>query len=88
MSDNQESDKIYLGSMTPSNGGYGGYKINICLSDIPKDKIVVGSNGKKYFTLFANELKEPAEDRTHYLVVNKAKYVPKVPVADEEDIPF
>ncbi len=87
MSDNTQSDKVFLGSMNPSNGNYGGFKVNICLSDIPKSKIVKANNGKSYFTCFANELREPAEDRTHYLVVSTAPYNKKSD-DDESKIPF
>lgn len=62
-----ESTKIFIGSMNPSQGQYGGYKLNMCLSDVPEDRIVTSENGKRYLTFFANELRSPAEDRTHYL---------------------
>lgn len=33
--------------------------IDICLSDLPKDRITVGSNGKKYIKLVVTDRKMP-----------------------------
>lgn len=52
------------------------YTINICLSDIPKEKINIGKNGKKYITLNFTELKNPdkfGNTHTLYLYDNQNK---------------
>lgn len=48
--------------------------LRICLSDIPRDLIREGNNGKKYISLSVGELKSPDEHgNDHYVSV----YVPK-----------
>jgi len=41
---------------------------NICLSDIPKELITVGKNGKKYLYIVVNERREVSQfGMTHYI---------------------
>lgn len=48
--------------------------ISICLSDLPKDKIKEGKNGKKYINLVLSERKEVGKfDETHTLTVSRTK---------------
>lgn len=43
------------------------FKLNICLSDIPKDKIFTSEKtGKKYIDVDLTELKQPFDDGTDY----------------------
>lgn len=46
----------------------------ICLSDIPKDKIRVSENGKKYLSVCIAERREPDKfDNTHTIYVSQSK---------------
>jgi hypothetical protein len=48
--------------------------ISICLTDLPKDKITTGKNGKKYISIVVDSRKEPDQfgnDLTVY--VNQSK---------------
>lgn len=48
--------------------------VSLCLSDIPKDKIKVGKNGKKYLSVVVSKLREPdAYENTHSVFVNQSK---------------
>lgn len=48
--------------------------ISICLSDIPKDKIKLASNGKKYISLVVAKRKEVSQyDETHTVFVSQDK---------------
>jgi hypothetical protein len=48
--------------------------IDICLSDIPKDAISEGKNGKKYLKLVLNERKSEGKyGETHTLQVSQTK---------------
>jgi len=78
----EKAEKIFLGSSKPSKGQYGGYIHNMCYDDIPEDKLTTAANGKRYFSFFQNELREPAEDRTHYLLFSDPSNRP------EGKIPF
>src|SRR5690606_26316526 len=52
-------DKIFAGSGKTQNGQYGEfYKVSICLTDIPKEHITTGKNGKEYVNLVVNKKKE------------------------------
>ncbi|EJW97740.1 hypothetical protein EVA_14146 [gut metagenome] len=43
---------------------------SICLSDIPKELIQVGKNGKKYLNIYVNARREPSQwGHTHYIKV-------------------
>jgi len=72
-----------------------GVTANICLSDIPKDLIFEAKNGKKYLTVFINELKEDDENGNRYCLFCLPKQQPK-PIAepqpqataDNDEIPF
>lgn len=47
---------------------------SICLSDIPKDLIQVGTNGKTYLNVSVNQRREPGRyGHTHYIKVNPPK---------------
>lgn len=49
-------------------------KLDICLSDLPKDKIKQGDNGKKYIQLVCNERKEKDKyGNTHTISVSRTK---------------
>jgi hypothetical protein len=48
--------KIYCGSGQTKNDGW--QKVNICLSDLPKEYITTAKNGKKYISLNINKKKE------------------------------
>lgn len=48
--------------------------ISICLSDIPKDRIKLANNGKKYLNVTIQDLKEADEyGNTHSLYVQQTK---------------
>jgi len=48
--------------------------ISICLSDLPKDKIKEGKNGKKYINLVVAKRKEISQyDETHTVFVSQTK---------------
>jgi hypothetical protein len=48
--------------------------ISICLTDIPKDKIKQGANGKKYINLCLSKRKETGKyGETHTLFVSQTK---------------
>jgi hypothetical protein len=48
--------------------------ISICLSDIPKDKIKVGKNGKKYMNFTVASRKEVSQyGETHVVFVSRTK---------------
>lgn len=48
--------------------------INICLTDIPKDKIYTAQNGKQYVRLSAVELRQPDKyENTHTVYVSQTK---------------
>jgi len=48
--------------------------IALCLSDIPKDRIKAGANGKKYINLILSERKSVSErGETHTLSISKSK---------------
>lgn len=40
----------------------------ICLSDIPKELVTEGKNGKKYLSIEVNELREPSQYGTTHAV--------------------
>lgn len=48
--------------------------VSICLSDIPKDRIVEAKNGKKYVNLVLDERREVGQyGETHMLYVSQTK---------------
>lgn len=48
--------------------------LNICLSDIPKEKIETGNNGKKYVKLTVNQRKQADNyGNTHSIAMSKSK---------------
>lgn len=47
---------------------------SICLSDIPKDHIKIGNNGKKYLSVVIAENREPdMYGNTHFIAVSQTK---------------
>lgn len=51
-----------------------GMKLNICLSDIPEDKIKIGKNEKKYIDINVFQRSTPDEFGNEYtLVIPKSK---------------
>lgn len=47
---------------------------SLCLSDIPKEAIKVGNNGKKYLSIVIAEGREPdAYGNTHYITLSQTK---------------
>ena len=68
--------KIYCGRGKTMQGTYGQfYKLNICLEDIPTQHMTVGKNGKRYFNLAVNEMKN-ADDRGNDLTVTVDTWKP------------
>jgi hypothetical protein len=56
--------------------------INLCLSDIPKDKIFTSKNGKQYLSICVTERKEPdnyGNDLTAYVNQTKEEREAKQP---------
>lgn len=56
--------------------------INLCLSDIPKDKIFTSKNGKQYLSICVTERKEPdnyGNDLTAYVNQSKEEREAKQP---------
>lgn len=48
--------------------------ISICLSDIPKEKIKQGRNGKKYINLSVSKMREPDQyEQTHTVFISQTK---------------
>lgn len=48
--------------------------LSICLSDIPKDRIKLANNGKKYLSITVQDLKETDENgNTHSLYCTQTK---------------
>lgn len=49
---------------------------SICLTDIPKECITTGKNGKKYLNIYVNERQQPSQyGHTHYIKVAQPKDV-------------
>ena len=68
--------KIYCGRGKTMQGPYGQfYKLNMCLEDIPTQHMTTGKNGKHYFNLAVNELKN-ADDRGNDLTVTVDTWKP------------
>ena len=66
-------EKIYLGKGRASDE-YDLINVSICLSDIPKDKIVTAKNKKKYLNITVARLKEPDKyNKTHTVYINEYK---------------
>ena len=48
--------------------------LNICVSDLPKDKIITGRNGKKYINLVLDERREVSQfGETHTITLSQSK---------------
>ena len=81
------SEKIYCGSGKEKFDG-DLISVNICLSDIPKEEIQTGKNGKKYVRI--NVSKRKQEDNygnTHSVSVDTWK--PEMKKEEvKEDLPF
>jgi len=66
-------EKIYLGKGRASDE-YDLINVSICLSDIPKDKIVTAKNKKKYLNITVARLKEPDKyNKTHTVYIDEYK---------------
>jgi hypothetical protein len=67
---------------------------SICLSDIPKDKITISSNGKKYVNIVVDQRKEKDQyDNTHTVYMSQSKderqaKVPKKYVGNGKEYTF
>jgi hypothetical protein len=90
------ADKRYVGSGR-KNEQYDITNISVCLSDINKEDIKTGKNGKKYLSLSVGARKQPDEyGKTHsvwiddYVAEDKAGVAPKkaAPQLQEADLPF
>ena len=47
---------------------------SICISDIPKDAITTGKNGKQYISVVVDQRREKDQyDNTHTVYVNQSK---------------
>jgi hypothetical protein len=77
------SDKIYLGKGRASDE-YDLVNFSICLSDIPKEKIVTAKNKKKYLNLTVARMKEPDKyNKTHTVYIDDYK-----PKNESNDLPY
>lgn len=48
--------------------------VSLCVSDIPKDKIFVADNGKKYIGICVSTLREPDQyENTHSVFIRQSK---------------
>ena len=48
--------------------------VSLCVSDIPRDKIFVAENGKKYICICVSELREPDQyENTHCVFMRQSK---------------
>lgn len=48
--------------------------VSLCVSDIPKDKIFVADNGKKYISICVSELRQPDQyENTHCVFIRQSK---------------
>lgn len=48
--------------------------LNICVSDLPKDKIIKGRNGKEYINLVLDERREVSQfGETHTITLSQSK---------------
>lgn len=48
--------------------------VSLCVSDIPKEKIYVADNGKKYISVCVSELREVAKyENTHCVFMRQSK---------------
>ena len=48
--------------------------VSLCVSDIPRDKIFVAENGKKYISICVSELREPDQyENTHCVFMRQSK---------------
>ena len=74
-------EKIYLGKGRASDE-YDLINVSICLSDIPKDKIVTAKNKKKYLNITVARLKEPDKyNKTHTVYIDEYKPETNLPDA-------
>ena len=65
--------KIYVGT-GKKHASFDSIKVSICLSDIPKERIKEGKNGKKYVNLEVSGKKEVDQyGNSHYVAVNTFK---------------
>jgi|TARA_R100000458_G_C8186377_1_gene181604 hypothetical protein len=81
-------EKIYCGSGKSKFDG-DLISVNICLSDIPKEEIQTGKNGKKYVRI--NVSKRKQEDNygnTHSVSLDTWKPDPSKQEAVKQDLPF
>lgn len=68
--------------------------VSVCLSDIPKDRIKVGKNGKKYLSITVSKLREPDNyENTHSVYVSQTKdereqNVPRTYIGKGKEIVF
>jgi hypothetical protein len=84
------ANKIYLGKGRASDE-YDLINFSICLSEIPKNKIVTARNGKKYLSLTIARMKEPDKyNKTHTLYIDeyKPQEQPVPEKEDDSDLPF
>ena len=48
--------------------------VSLCVSDIPRDKIFVAENGKKYISICVSELRQPDQyENTHCVFIRQSK---------------
>lgn len=48
--------------------------VSLCVSDIPRDKISVAENGKKYISICVSELRQPDQyENTHCVFIRQSK---------------
>ena len=76
------SEKIYLGKGRASDE-YDLINVSICVSDIPKEKIVTAKNKKKYLNITVARMKEVDQyGKTHTVYIDE--YKPKTEKNDPE----
>lgn len=78
-------EKIYLGKGRASDE-YDLINFSICLTDIPKEKIVTSKNKKKYLNLTIARMKEPDKfNKTHTVYIDTYKSEQK---HENNDLPY
>ena len=89
-----QTEAIFVGNAKEVPQYEGLFNLNICLSDIPKEHIQTGKNGKKYIRLNMGRMKEVREWGTHSIKVDtwkptaQATPAPAAPTSTEDNLPF
>jgi hypothetical protein len=63
--------------------------LNICLTDIPKEKIKTGKDGKKYLNISVSEMKQPDKfENTHTVFVKDKDDAEKTYIGKGKEVVF